>query len=222
MSLKTIDISGNAVKALPVEFYAMVHLKILHASRCSIQRVSDLSTLDRLIQLDLDKNDLEVDVLGPLPASLSRLNLANNHFSGLPPTLNNLVNLAELNLSGNRIESVFGIGALVALQVLILDNNQIAEIPEDASNLVRLKQMSLKNNRLGKVSISNPEKQSIPASFFTQTQVDCITLTGNNDLKKSDVLGFNGVDIFIERRRKSKEKSLHGGAMTDFDLFGLD
>lgn len=220
--MKTIDISGNAVKALPVEIYSMIQLRILHGSRCSIQRVSNLSLLDRLTQLDLDKNDLEVDVLGPLPPSLLRLNLSNNHFSGLPPALNNLVNLTELNLSGNRIESIAGVGILVALQVLTLDSNQIGEIPEDAAKLVRLKQVSLKNNRMGKMSISNPEKQSIPASFFSLTQVDTINLTGNNNLNKSDVLGFIGIDVFIERRRKSKEKSLQGGAMTDFELFGLE
>ena len=222
LAIKTIDISGNAVKALPVEFYSMINLKILHASRCSIQRVSDLSALDRIIQLDLDRNDLEVDVLGPLPISLQRINFASNHFSGLPPTLNNLINLTELNFTGNRIKSLSGIGSLVALVILILDNNHIEEIPEDASSLVRLKQISMKHNRLQKMSPSNPEKQSIPASFFRLTMVDNIALTGNSELKKADVLGFSGIEIFIERRRKSKEKSLHGGAMTDFDLFGLD
>ena len=220
--IKTIDISGNAVRALPVEIYSMVNLKILHASRCNVQRVSDLSALDRMVQLDLDKNDLEMDVLGPLPISLQRINIANNHFSGLPATLNNLVNLTELNLTGNRIESLVGIGSLVALVVLTLDNNLISEIPEEASNLVKLKQISLKNNRIERFSHLNPDNQSIPSSFFISTSVHKITLTGNVHLRKSDVSGFSGIDTFIERRMKLKEKSLQGGAITDFDLFGLD
>ena len=210
------------MKALPVEFYTMVNLKILHASRCSIQRVSDLTALDRLLQLDLDKNDLEVDVLGPLPLSLLRINFSNNHFSGLPPALHTLINLTELNVNGNRIESMTGIGLLVSLVNLSLDNNYIAEIPAEASNLTRLKQISLKNNRITKKSLQLPDQQSIPSSFFTNTSVDSITLTGNLDLKKADVLAFVGIESFMERRKKSKEKSLHGGAMTDLDVFGLN
>lgn len=220
--IKTIDVSGNSVKGLPVEFYTMVQLKILHASRCSIQRVSDLSALDRLLQLDLDRNDLEVDVLGPLPISLLRVNFAHNHFSGLPPALNNLINLTELNLTGNRIESIIGIGSLVSLVNLNLDNNQILELPEDASNLTKLRQISLKSNRISRKSVSNPDQQSIPASFFQMTLVDSINLTGNLDLKKSDLFMFNGIEDFIERRKKSKAKSMHGGAMTDFEIFGLN
>ena len=200
----------------------MINLKILHASRCNVQRVSDLSALDKMIQLDLDKNDLEMDVLGPLPISLLRINIANNHFSGLPASLYNLVNLTELNLTGNRIVSLDGVGSLVALVVLTLDNNLLSEIPEEASNLVKLKQISLKNNRIGRFSTVNPDNQSIPSSFFISTSVHKITLTGNCNLRKSDVSGFSGIDTFIERRMKLKEKSLQGGAITDFDLFGLD
>lgn len=222
LSIKTIDVSGNAVKALPVEFYTMVHLKILHASRCSIQRVSDLTSLERLVQLDLDKNDLEVDVLSPLPVSLLRINLANNHFSGLPPSLHNLISLVELNLSGNRIQSLTGVGHLVSLINLILDNNQIEEIPEEASNLKKLKQISLKGNKFKKKSASNPELQSIPASFFKLTLVDTINLAENTDVRQADILAFVGVDVFMERRKKSKEKSLQGGAMHDLDVFGIN
>lgn len=200
----------------------MVNLKILHASRCSIQRASDLTGLDRLTQLDLDKNDLDVDVLGPLPLSLLRINLANNHFSALPPALSTLRHLTELNLNGNRIESLVGIAALVSLVNLSLDNNHIAEIPEETSNLKKLKQISLKNNRIQKKSITHPDQQSIHSSLFTMTLLDTIILTGNSELKKADLLGFEGIENFLERRKKSKQKSLHGGAMTDFDVFGLN
>lgn len=220
LKMKTLDISGNAVKGLPVELYSMINLKTLHATRCNIQRVSDLSALDKLNLLDLDKNDLEIDVLGHLPVSLLRLNLSNNHFSGLPPSIINLLNLTELNLSGNRIESIEGIGALSSLIIIILDNNQLMEIPMDASNLTKLRQISLKNNRFKKKSIAG--LQSIPALFFTLTNVDNIDLSGNSELLKADLMGFDGVETFIERRKKTKDKSLQGGAITSLDLFGLD
>jgi hypothetical protein len=38
LKIKTLDISGNAVKGLPIEIYTMVNLKTLHTTRCNIQR----------------------------------------------------------------------------------------------------------------------------------------------------------------------------------------
>lgn len=152
--------------------------------------------------------------------SLLRLNLSNNHFSGLPPSIMNLINLTELTLSGNRIEFIEGIGALSSLVIIILDNNQITEIPEDASNLTKLRQISLKNNRFKKRSISG--LQSIPESFLMLTNVDNIDLSGNSGLHKADIMDYLGIETFIERRKKTKDKSLQGGAITSLDLFGLD
>lgn len=222
LKLKTVDISGNAVKILPVEIYTMINLKILHASRCNIQRLSDLTPLDKLIQLDLDNNDLDVDVINSLPLSLLRVDLSKNHFIGLPLSVLTLINLTELNLSCNRIKSLIGIGTLVSLITLLLDDNQITEIPEEACNLVKLKNISLKNNNILKKSLTNNEKQSIPLSFFQLTKIENMDLKGNMNINKSMISGFEGIEFFIERRKKSKDKSIQGGAMTTLDLFGLD
>jgi hypothetical protein len=32
---------------------------------------------------------------------------------------------------------------------------------------------------------------------------------------------MDGVDAFVARRKQSKERSMHGGAMTDLGIFGL-
>lgn len=213
--------SGNSLKSLPVEVYSMTNLKTLHASRCGLQRISDLTPLDKLTQLYLDKNDLEIDMIMPLPVSLQKLDLSTNHFSALPPVLPGLMNLTELNLAGNRIQILTGIGGLVSLVNLILDDNAICEVPEEAANLVKLRSISLKNNRITKRAASH-DGQSIPAAFFSQTNVDTIDLSGNAGLTKADVMAFEGVDKFIERRKKVKDRSFQGGAMTDFKMFGLD
>ena len=201
--IKTIDVSGNQVKGLPVEIYSMTNLKTLHASRCGIQRISDLSTLDKLTVLNLDRNDLEIDMMLRLPTSLARVNISFNHFSAIPPALNTLVAVTELNLGNNRIESLDGIGALVALVFLNLDDNNICELPEEVGALVRLRSISLKNNRIQARAASHAG-QSIPASFFLQTQIDTIELSGNTGLLKQQLLQFEGINAFIERRRKVK------------------
>lgn len=68
--IRTLDISGNNLKAIPVEIHALVNLKNFHASRCSMQRTSDLTQLSKLVHLELNNNDLEGDVLRPLPTVL--------------------------------------------------------------------------------------------------------------------------------------------------------
>ena len=220
LKIKSIDVSGNQVKGLPVEIYTFVNMKTLHASRCGIQRISDLSSLDKLAVLNLDKNDLEVDVVTRLPISLLRLNLSYNHFSTVPPAIRPLTAVTELNLGHNRIENLLGIGDMIGLINLNLDDNNICELPEEMCQLVKLRQISLKNNRISKKAVSH-DGQSIPASFLLQTLVDNIDLFGN-PIHKAQVLEFEGIQAFIERRKKAKDKSFQGGALTEQSIFGLD
>ena len=123
--------------------------------------------------------------------------------------------------SNNRLENIDAISMLIALQLLNLDENQLVEIPESFSNLKALKKISLKKNMLIPKAPSTG-KQSIPVSFFTETAVDTIDLEGNAYIKKADLMGFEGVDVFLERRRKSKDKAFAGGAMSDYSMFNID
>ena len=222
LHLKILDVSGNQLTELPMEIStSMINLKTLHASRCGIQRITGLTALDKLTVLNLDKNDLETDVVMGLPITLLRLNLSSNHLSALPISLRSLLLLTELNLSNNRVQSLVGIGELISLVSLNLNDNLLSELPEETNRLVKLKQISLKDNRISKKAVSH-DGQSIPASFLLQTLVDSIDLGGNAGLTKAQVLEFDGIQAFIERRKKSKDKSFQGGAITDFNLFGLD
>jgi Leucine-rich repeat (LRR) protein len=221
IKIKVLNISGNTIKSLPVEVFSLTNLKTMQASRCSLQRIADMTPLDKLQQLDLDQNDLEVDLLGPLPVSLVKLDLATNHFSAVPSSITLLVNLVELNLSFNRIESTFGLGALVQLTDLNLDDNNICELSEDMAALVKLRRISLQNNRIVKNAFSR-DGQSIPVEFLVQTAVDTINLTGNKGLRKAEVMNFDGIEAFMERRKKIKDKQFQGGALTDMNLFGIE
>lgn len=217
--LKSLDISGNAIKSLPGEISMMANLKSLHAARCSLQRTHDISPLIKLVQINIDSNDLEADVLAPLPMNLTKLSIANNHFKAIPPTLGSLIHVVELNLSGNRIESTNGLGMLLALVDLNLDCNMLAEVSEDLCLLLNLRHISLKSNRLGKNAISR-EGQSIPEGVFTQTSLDSIDLSQNPAMTRAIAMDFQGVDLFLERRKKIKDRAFHGGAIMDVSLFG--
>ncbi len=220
--LKTLDMSGNNVKTLPPEIAQMAQLKILHASRCHLNRVFDINTLPKLTTLNLSINELNETSLVPmgLPPQLRSLNLSENHFTMIPDScLAGVLNLTELNLSFNQLESIHGLGVLVSLIELKLDNNNITEISADLSLCQKLKHISVSNNKIsGKNSIG---EQSIPSGIFIDTQLDELILNGNSMLSKKMIYDFEGIDIFIERRRKSKDRNIIGGAAADdLDIFG--
>ena len=48
-----------------------------------------------------------------------------------------------------------------------------------------------------------------------------IIYTGNIMLSNHDVMLFDGVGAFLQRKRELKDKSLSGGALVDYNVFGL-
>jgi hypothetical protein len=220
--LKSLDISGNGIKSFPAEINMMSNLKSLTVARCSLQRTIDISVLIKLTQLNLDNNDLEAAVFAPVPHLLQRVSVANNHFTVIPPALGPLVHVVELNLSGNRIENTSGLGLLTALVDLNLDDNAIAELTLDMCLLTNLRHLSLKGNLLSKHAVASERvsEQSIPEGVFTDTALDSIDLSRNDGLTKAIVMDFKGIDVFLERRKKTKDKAFAGGAMHDTSLFG--
>ena len=220
-----LDVSDNELKSIPPEIVQMLALKTLILSRCSLQRTIGLSNLPALTKLELDGNDLEGDRLRSLPISLTKLSLSHNHFQEIPQVLHTLINIVELDLSFNRLTTTAGLGFLVKVVVLILDNNELLELTEDVSNCRVLKLLSLKHNHFQVKSLTNSTnstKNSIPASLFINTVVERIDLEGNKALCTEDVMHFEGVDVFLERRKVAKDKVLLTGALSSTSLFGLE
>lgn len=215
-----LDLSGNALKVLPSEIYKLLNLKTLIINRCNIQRLNDISCLERLIIVRLQHNQLESDTLHSLPHSLQHLTLSHNNLVQLPSTLYTLDNVMTLDLSHNKIESVYGIERLVNLKEIILDNNELSELPESISKLTKLHTISLAHNKLQKVSISTGQ-QSIPRALFLMISLQALVLTGN-PLTKAEVLEMDGMEEFLVKRKILKDKTIQGGAMVDLSLFGLD
>jgi Leucine-rich repeat (LRR) protein len=219
--LKVLDVSGNVMKSLPSQVSGLPVLKILYANGCSLQRSPNMIPSTRLKQVYMNHNDLEETTLNPLPNSVSKLDLGFNHFTRFPPVLSLLVNLEEINLSGNRLESIEGIGNLVNLVLVTLDDNRLQELSLDFTGLVKIKKLSIRNNNLHAKAVTR-EGQSIPEGLFITTALENLDLQGNIQLKKTEILAFNGIETFLERRRANKEKGISGGAMTDLGLFGLE
>lgn len=144
VKIKTLDISENMLKTFPNEIFAMTNIKTLIVSRCSMQRIPNMQALDKLTNLTLDNNDLEATGFGQLPISILKLNLSFNHLQTFPVALHTLVEIIELDLGNNRLDTIDGIGNLVNLVVLVLDDNNLKELNREFGALTKLKRLSVK------------------------------------------------------------------------------
>lgn len=63
--------------------------------------------------------------------------------------------------------------------------------------------------------------QAISRRLFADSVVESLELA-DNLLDKSDLMRMEGVDAFLSRREKNKNKNLQGGGMLTLSVCGLD
>jgi Leucine-rich repeat (LRR) protein len=170
-------------------------------------------------------------ILPILPPSLKSLNLASNQWTRVPGTLllrqYDLPLLQVLNLSDNQLtilpDEMFAVVPL--LQELRLDDNQLTCIPHAmGQTLKQLKILSVRNNQLQMTPTAtiptnnaNKPRAPLPASLFTDTALVDLNLHGNTKLSHTLLSSMDGYDVFCERRRLVKQKT-----MSNMDNCGLD
>ncbi|KAG5178089.1 hypothetical protein JKP88DRAFT_270600 [Tribonema minus] len=220
LTLRTLDLSVNSLKQLP-SLAPLSRLKTLKLQGNKLVALPDLTCLPALLDLNAARNELGLggDAVPCLPTTLSKLDLSSNKLSQVPAALAaGLPALQICNLSSNAITSLAGLGGLPALEELLADDNQIAVIEPSIRELRRLKTLSLRSNCIGSdLSRGQPLAQEL----FECTAVVVLNLEGNV-ITKTQLLDMQGVSKFMERRERSKDKSLAGGALLNFSLCGLD
>lgn len=242
--LRSLDLSGNVMKVLPAEFTLFSTIKNLQLSRCYLQRGRDLRSLSTLKVIKLDQNDFEATTLPSFPESIVKADISSNHLITFPSdSFQGLLKLVDLKLSKNRLMTIEGISVLINLETLNLDDNRLTFLSDELGLLSNLCILSVKRNCIGKTynpedtidsntnatNSNNGEKQaekcddeqSVAPEVFIDTCLITLNLSGNY-VTTDELLEFEGVDDFIIRRRQLKDKSLTGGAMTDYSLFGMD
>lgn len=220
--IKVLDISNNNVRVLPHIVSTLSNLKTLNMNRCNNSNAFDIGNLKCLLCLEICDNNIRSLDGYLFPPSLKKLKLTNNILTDLSDSICNLTNLTELNLNSNKIITLVGIGCLISLVELELNDNQISIIPPEVGNLTKLKMIALKRNVLLAYNKNADEYKSLPRELFVCTSLVSINLEGNMNLTKKDVMRFDGVSVFLDRRKKSKDRNLNGGALDDFGLFGLE
>lgn len=63
--------------------------------------------------------------------------------------------------------------------------------------------------------------QAISPRLFADSAVESLELAGNI-LDKTDLMRMDGVDAFLSRREKNKNRNLQGGGMLTLSVCGLD
>ncbi|KAI2493186.1 hypothetical protein MHU86_21335 [Fragilaria crotonensis] len=230
-TLRTLDVSKNNLKSLG-QIDRLPNLKSLNCKENQIPTLGPISKLSSLQTLSAGSNllgKLSADVseaVPTLPASLKQLALDHNFFSSVPMSVvsSTLTKLEKLDLSFNQLAVLpADIANLVSLEELKADHNMIVSLPETMGRLTKLKTLSLKGNSISVTStIFSPRNpQPLPASLFTDTPLIDLNLHGNR-LTSTELNQFDGFPAFLSRREKVKTKDLYGGAMTNFDVCGLE
>ena len=98
-TLKKLGCGHNRIAKFPVgTFPALTHLVLTHNS---LTETPDLTDYVCLKELDVSNN--MISTIGPLPPSLTTIDLQGNRVSELPDTIFSLKNLHTLDLSKNRL-----------------------------------------------------------------------------------------------------------------------
>jgi len=215
--LTVLDMTLNRLEELPPGLSSLQRLKTLHLARNVLRSTAPVASLQRLHTLTLSGNTRLEAV--ELPPSLTELTMESCELTDVPLAVVQLSSLRVLTLNDNALDAIPDMDQLVALVELYLDDCRLSELPLSISSCTRLKLVSLRRNRLGPRAVTRDD-QSIPEGLFTATAVDRINLEGN-PLSQAQASDMAGVEAFLSRRLRTKEKGMQGGAILDHSLFGL-
>ena len=239
-NLRVLDLSKNKLKRLPNRMNELTGIKSLNLNDNKLMRGSliPLSKLDNLQTLTLSNNKIGVDtdgertIVGPhlpsLSAKLKTVKIDHNHLTVIPKSIYApfMTKLEKIDLSYNQIAAIpeaFCEHLSSCLVELNLDNNLITSLPVAIGSLVKLKSLSLQSNKICvlRTSFDSRNPQPLPQVLFTKTPIIDLNLKGNR-MTNGQLNEFAGFEEFLERRKHLKSKNLHGGALTDLDLCGLE
>ena len=147
-TLKVLNLSGNALSALPDDLHRLHRLRVLFCSDNQFTAVpAGLGKCPQLSMVGFKANQIRTLPAAALPPALRWLILTDNQLETLPPEIGNCKNLQKLMLSGNRLRALpAALAACTELELLRIAANQLPELPAWLLTMPRLAWLAFAGN----------------------------------------------------------------------------
>ncbi len=149
--LWTLDLSGNPLQMLPPEINSL-YLPELYLNRIPMDTIiPGFEHLRRVAGLSLDSTGIRV--LPDLSEyGVGKLSLKGNGYAAIPDQVFQTTNLSRLDMAGNNLTSLRGIGNLPNLQYIQFSENNIDSLPDEIGNCTKLREIRMTDNNLAYIS----------------------------------------------------------------------
>ncbi|CAI8788021.1 Protein kinase [Pseudomonas sp. IT-P100] len=149
-SLEVLNLSGNALSALPDDFHRLTRLRVLFCDRNHFSELpACLGQCAALTMLGFKSNRIETVPGAALPPLLRWLILTDNRISELPAELGERPHLQKLMLAGNRLQRLpESLSNCHRLELTRIAANQLTELPEWLLTLPSLTWLAYAGNPL--------------------------------------------------------------------------
>ncbi len=149
-TLEILDLSGNALTALPHDLARLRKLRILFCSNNQFTELPEaLGACPQLGMVGFRSNRIRTVPAAALPPSLRWLVLTDNQLSELPAEMGRCTGLQKLMLAGNRLHRLPPeMAACTRLELLRIAANRFAALPDWLLALPRLAWLAFAGNPL--------------------------------------------------------------------------
>lgn len=161
-SLEILNLSGNALSALPDDLAQLGKLRVLFCSNNRFTHLPEvLSSCVHLEMVGFKSNSIREVSAAALSPGLRWLILTDNQIAALPDSIGNCARLQKLMLAGNQLADLpEAMRSCVGLELLRLSANRFQSLPEWLLQLPRLTWLAFGGNPVS-TSPSVP-RQAVP------------------------------------------------------------
>ena len=147
-SLEILNLSGNALSALPADLPRQRTLRVLFCSDKQSTAVPEvLGQCSHLSMIGFKANQIRTLPAAALPPQLRWLILTDNQLTELPPEIGNCPQLEKLMLAGNQLTTLpDSLARCINLGLLRIAANQLTELPAWLLTLPRLSWLAYAGN----------------------------------------------------------------------------
>lgn len=163
-TLETLDLSGNHLSQLPMEFGRLSKLKILFLSDNDFEVLpAVLAECPALSMIGFKANKIHTVPERSLPVNTRWLILTDNCITALPESMGLLHKLQKLMLAGNKLTSLpCSMKKCAALELVRISANNFSAMPDFLLDLPRLAWVAFSGNPFCKIF----EAEALPALSF--------------------------------------------------------